>query len=99
MDGLPPFADVRFSGHAIQRMFERSLSVEGVLAVLQTGRVIEGYPDDKPYPSWLVLGYHEGQPLHVVVAVDGGSGTAVVVTAYVPEPELWGEDFARRRQR
>ena len=57
-----------FRVHAIQRMFQREISVAHVRQVLSTGEVIESYPDDTPYPSRLVLGWCEGRPLHVVVA-------------------------------
>ena len=37
--------------------------------VLQTGEVIEEYPDDTPFPSYLILGFVGDRPFHVVVAV------------------------------
>lgn len=46
-----------FRGHAIQRMFERAVTVDDVVLVLREGETIESYPDDKPYPSRLVLGW------------------------------------------
>ena len=45
-----------FRIHAIQRMFERSVTRADVREVLATGEVIEQYPDDTPYPSRLILG-------------------------------------------
>jgi hypothetical protein len=44
-------AQVVFSGHAIQRMFQRGIRREDVLAVLSSGEVVAEYPDDTPYPS------------------------------------------------
>ncbi len=46
-----------FRVHAIQRMFERSIQDEDVRTVLRQGEVIEAYPDDTPYPSYLMLGW------------------------------------------
>lgn len=63
-------AEVIFSGHAIRRMFERSLGRDAILEAVRGGEVIAEYPDDSPYPSCLVLGFVAGGPIHVVVARD-----------------------------
>jgi len=65
---------------------------------LETGEVIERYPDDRPYPSRLVLGWREDRPLHVVVAEQAEADTLIVITVYEPNPALWEDDFKRRRQ-
>jgi uncharacterized protein DUF4258 len=52
-----------FRVHAIQHMPQRGINVEDVRQVLDTGEVIENYPDDCPYPSALVLGWVRGQPI------------------------------------
>lgn len=59
---------IDFSRHAIQRMFERSISPKNVRVAIARGKVIAAYADDKPYPSKLLLWFIEGNPLHVVVA-------------------------------
>jgi hypothetical protein len=79
-------------------MFRRRISAEEIRLVLETGKVIEDYPDDQPFPSKLVLGYVARRPLHVVVAEDWGTGTCIIVTAYEPEHDLWEAGFERRRQ-
>ncbi|MHC4854969.1 MAG: DUF4258 domain-containing protein [Planctomycetota bacterium] len=86
-----------FSGHAIRQMFTRAISKDDVLAVVRDGEVIIDYPDDKPYPSSLMLGFVKNDPLHVVFAMDEGSKTGIIVTAYVPDSELWTADFKSRR--
>ncbi len=43
-----------FRVHAIQRMAQRGIRVEDVRRILETGQVIEDYPNDFPYPSALV---------------------------------------------
>jgi hypothetical protein len=50
-----------FRVHAIQRLAQRHISVQDVRHVLETGEVIENYPDDIPYPSALVLGWIGGR--------------------------------------
>jgi len=87
---------VIFSAHAAKRMFERSISVDDVLVVLDTGEVIEDYPNDWPYPSKLLLAQLAGQFLHVVVAHNVTDDEMIVVTLYEPDPAKWNSDFKRR---
>lgn len=88
---------VKFSGHALRRMFERSLSTEDVICTIQTGETIGGYPDDKPYPSELRMGWVSDRPVHVVVAQNPENNQCYVITAYVPSPDIWIDDFKIRR--
>lgn len=88
---------VMFSGHAITRMFQRGVSKDDVVEVIQGGEQIRDYPDDTPYPSYLMLGYVKQRPLHVLVAKDAATATCFVVTAYIPDPALWSSDFRSKR--
>lgn len=88
---------IRITRHALQRMFDRGISPEDVRAVLMNGEAVEMYPDDKPYPSMLLLSRVGGRPLHVVVAQDAAVGDCFVVTVYEPDATLWHEDFKKRR--
>lgn len=90
-------ATVSFSGHVLRRMFERGLSQQAILDTLAGGEVIADYPDDRPYPSWLMLGFVDAEPLHVVVAREPESRNCFVVTAYRPDADIWAEDFRTRR--
>jgi len=45
-----------FSGHAVQRMFERGIRQEMVIEAIRQGEIIARYEDDQPYPSYLVHG-------------------------------------------
>ena len=85
-----------FTGHAVCQMFQRKITKDEVSNVIAKGDVIEEYPDDKPFPSMLLLGFAEGRPLHVVFAYDSFNETGYVVTAYVPEEKLWSDNFKRR---
>ncbi|MBN2701969.1 MAG: DUF4258 domain-containing protein [Methylothermaceae bacterium] len=78
-------------------MFERGLSKDEVLNVIEHGASITEYPDDRPYPSRLLLGWIEERPIHVVVAKDWESRICFVVTAYPPNPSIWSADFKTRR--
>ncbi|MCP5050651.1 MAG: DUF4258 domain-containing protein [bacterium] len=88
---------IKYSGHAINQMFKRQISKDEVSYVVDYGEVIKEYPDDKPYPSRLLMGYKNKRPLHVVLAFDNNSETCYIITAYVPDFKLWTEDFKKRR--
>ncbi len=89
--------EIRFSGHAVRQMFRREISQDDVSEAVNHGQKIIDYPDDKPYPSCLVLGFVNGRPLHIVLAFDQSSQTKIVITAYIPDSHLWTEDFKSRR--
>jgi len=88
---------VVFSGHAVQRMFQRGIGRDAVLAVIAQGEIVAAYADDKPYPSRLLLGFVGARPLHVVVALDESMGACIIVTAYEPAIGQWGADFRTRK--
>jgi hypothetical protein len=58
--------------------------------------LIIDYPDDKPLPSKLLLGFSEGRPIHVVFAYDATNETGYIVTAYIPDKNFWSNDFKTR---
>lgn len=80
-------------------MLERLISEEDVRWVLRTGETIREYADDKPLPSRLVLGFHQGRPIHVVAADDKENQQTIVITAYEPDLERWEPDFKTRKRR
>jgi len=79
-------------------MFERALSPDVVRRIVGEGEQIASYPDDKPLPSALVLGFEAGIPVHVLVARNPQSNECIIVTVYRPDPALWRDDFKTRRQ-
>jgi len=79
-------------------MFDRQIRVEDVRHVLASGEVIKEYPDDKPYPSRLVLGWCDEQPLHVVAAYNPDAHETIIITVYEPDPEMWASDFKRKKR-
>ncbi len=86
-----------FRVHAIQRMFQRGISVPQVRSVVESGEVVEQYPEDKPYPSRLLLGWSDERPLHVVVADNPESSENIVITTYEPTERHWEPGFRRRK--
>lgn len=88
-----------FRVHAIQRMFQRGVREEEVKQVVAVGETIEMYPDDKPFPSRLMLGWNASRPVHVVVADNVAAQEAIIITVYQPDAEEWEADFRRRKGR
>lgn len=90
--------ELRFTGHAVTEMAADQISVDDVRTVVSAGTVIREYPEDRPLPSRLMLGWCEGRPVHVVCAGEAPS-TIVVITTYRPDPAVWDATFTRRTDR
>ena len=89
--------NLKFTGHAIRQMFQRQITKDDVRYVINYGEVINDYPDDKPLPSKLLLGFSKKRPLHIVLANDIIHKTCYVITAYAPDQKLWTDDYKRRK--
>ena len=86
-----------FRVHAIQRMFERSINESEVRQALANGKIIETYPEDEPYPSFLVLGWSGSRPIHVVAADNPEQKERIIITCYEPDLVRWEPGFEKRR--
>jgi len=80
-------------------MFERQINEEDIRKILGNPDVVAEYPDDKPYPSLLVLGYIHQRPLHVVIARNQAENETIVITVYEPDPLKWEPGFKRRKSK
>lgn len=87
---------ITYRAHAVKRMFERRVNAEEVRYVLETGEVIEDYPEDTPYPSRLILGCYRGRLLHVVAANNWLDKEVIVITVYEPDPSEWDLECRKR---
>jgi len=91
--------EVRVSDHGYDEMSDEDILARDVLAGVFDGVVVEDYPIYAKGPCVLVLQKDLNQrPIHVVWEIPKNlSSPAVVVTAYRPDPDLWSEDFTRRK--
>ena len=89
---------ILFSDHIISQMFRRNISLVEVKFILNTGEVIREYTDDKQYPSFLILGFIDHRPLHLLVAKDSDTRNCIMVTAYEPDKNLWSPDFKTKNR-
>ena len=85
-----------FSKHAVDQTILREITVREIREVIDTGEVIEDYPDDKYGPSCLVFGLTEqNRPIHIQCSYSSKS-IVKIITVYEPDPEQWIE-FRQRR--
>jgi hypothetical protein len=91
--------DIKISDHGYDEMSDDNILARDVIEGVQDGIVVEDYPTYAKGPCVLIFQLdHERQPLHVVWGIPKNfSSPAVVVTAYRPKPQLWSEDFLRRK--
>jgi hypothetical protein len=83
--------------HAVQRMFERNVTVKKVREALGTGETLEDYSSEMPEPSRLILGFQGKRPFHVVTSENPEANELTVITVYIPDPNKWKKDFRSRR--
>lgn len=91
---------VLFLSHAATQMSrpERMIRVAEVRAVIESGEIIEDYPEDVRGHSCLMLGRGDGdRPIHVVCSPK--EEYLAVITAYLPDPDEWTADFRGRMKR
>ena len=64
---------------------------------IETGVLIESYPNDPRGPSCLLLGYSsEDRPLHVVCG-KFDDDELLIITAYEPSATEWKSDWRTRK--
>lgn len=89
---------IEWSAHALRRMLERGIRRAEVKNVICTGEMIESYPSDSPYPSFLLFGIHPKKPLHVVISIDTAQHQLFLITAYRPDEKHFQPDLKTRRK-
>ena len=91
---------VLYSRHAKDEMAGEEfgeIREQEINEVVLSGKIIEIFPDDEPYPSCLIYGRTpENRPLHVVCAYSKESDIVIIITVYQPDPARWS-DFERRK--
>lgn len=90
---------IRITDHADEQSESYQLTFDEVYFSVLHGKIIEDYPDDKPYPSCLIYGQtFSGDPVHSVWAFNDENRWAVLITVYRPNADLW-INFRERRQK
>jgi hypothetical protein len=87
-----------FLPHAIRQMSRppRMIRTNEVEVVVTQGELIEDYPSDPRGHSCLVLRFGvANRAVHVVCSPK--DEYLAIITAYLPDPTQWSDDFKRRR--
>lgn len=89
---------MQWQKHAFERMMERSISRESVKNVVKNGSIIEEYREGVPFPTFLIMGWHGKQVLHVVLSYDESVNYCYIITVYKPDLIHFCDDFKTRRK-
>lgn len=92
-----PDVHTEYRLHAVKRIFERGISKICVSEIIRNGEIIESYPDDTPFPSYLIFGKCQDRPFHVVIGLDMERKTIYVITVYEPLEEYWDNEYRTRK--
>ena len=86
-----------FLPHAIKQMsrLDRMLSTAEIHEAINRGEIIEEYPDDARGASCLILYIGPKRVIHVVCSPK--PEYLAIITAYVPDPDIWTSDFKVRK--
>ena len=89
---------IQVTDHALKRAIERNIDFEtDIIPSLLNGEIIEEYPDDHPYKSYLISGMTIKQVcIHTVCAI--GEDMLWIITEYIPDKKEWENDFKTRKK-
>jgi hypothetical protein len=79
------------------RIEQRYIDRKTIISAADNYEVVEAYPDDKFFPSYLLLGRHGEEAFHVLIGTDVDGQNVRIVTAYYPSPDEWELDLKTRR--
>ena len=85
-----------FRLHALVRMAQRGFEPGDIHAKVAAAELLEDYPSDLPYPSFLLLLWINKRPVHVVAANNDQDKETIIITVYEPDQSKWTDGFRRR---
>jgi len=91
------YKKIKWTYHVNMRMKGRFISRMAILNSTEHYEIIEEYPDDKYFPSYLVCSNYQDKIFHILFAVDIENDNVRAITAYYPSPEEWFNNFKTRR--
>ena len=80
------------------RLGQRFIARETIIQAIDTYEIVESYPEDKYFPSYLLLGRKGDDAFHVLFGVDVADQNVRIITAYYPSPDEWETDLKTRRR-
>jgi hypothetical protein len=91
------FERIIYSGHAVLRMGQRGINTVEIETILNSGLIIENYPSETPYPSYLLLCWSGNRPIHIVAADSNITQETIIISVYEPTIQRWESDFFKRK--
>lgn len=91
-------AEVLYSDHAVAQMFKRDIEITDIRHIIEHGEAIDEYPNDRPYPSFLLLGFVQARPIHLVIARDLEKEKCIIITTYEPDHLIWEAGFRAKKK-
>ena len=83
--------------HAAERFRQRGIRISDIRNVVNSGEIIEQYPDGFPFPSCLILGNdRHGNSIHICMSDEGTASR--IITAYYPDLNKWNDDLKTRKE-
>ena len=91
---------IRISEHGYDELAADGILAREAIEGVSSAILVEDYPN---YPKGACVlvreTANEGRHIHVVWGIPKGkTEPAVLITAYCPDPDLWENDFLRRKQ-
>lgn len=87
---------IQVTSPVLKRCRERNITLDDIISCIMSGEIIEDYPNDYPHPSALIMGYKNGNPIHLVAGI--GNDKLWIITAYLPDPNQWNHNFKIRKE-
>ena len=89
---------VLITNHARQEAENDNLRLDEIYWSVNHGELIENYPDDKPFPSCLIVGITpNNDPIHSVWAYNSQKQIAILITVYRPDSDKWIDGRERKK--
>ena len=95
---IPDTARIIIRRHAFEQMYTRKISEEEIKDVVHNGEIIESYPDDYPFHSYLICGTTGSRWLHIVAAFNEQEEEIIIITSYEPDEEHFTSGKIRRKE-
>jgi len=87
--------NMRVTQHAQQEMVEDEFTLDDVIEGINTGEIIENYPEHKRGACCLINGLvEEARPIHIVCT--SSQPKLIIITVYEPKPPKWITPTQRR---
>lgn len=88
--------DYEISFHGEKERYAENITLHDIETAVESGEILEDYPDDPRGASCLVLGHSQNRPLHIVCGA-APTGDIRVITVYIPKLPKWLDERTRAK--